>query len=159
MEDRPESTSFKILSGAASSAGIGALVGAVQATWNDVPAVMKGRAWPALAATLRVMGSYGMTFGFIGGAFAAGDAIAQDVRGKKDVWNGVIGGLAAGSVIGISAAGKRLPVGVGAAAALAATAAAVDTSGSSFRGTVGIADGQTPMRTYYPYPVATSKDA
>ena len=40
---------------------------------QDVPKVLKGRAVPALMATGRVMGAYGMTFAAVGGIFAAVD--------------------------------------------------------------------------------------
>ena len=42
--------------------------------------MLKGKAWPALVATGRVMGVYGMTFAAIGGIFAAVDVRAP--RGK-----------------------------------------------------------------------------
>ncbi len=110
--------------------------------------MLKGRALPALLATGRVMGVYGVTFAAIGGIFAAVDVrcaraaapacvvcmrahrslvrnpktgapggathspplaahaqcTAEGVRGKKDFWNGVLGGAAAGSVIGVRGA-------------------------------------------------------
>jgi hypothetical protein len=44
---------------------------------QDVPKVLKGKAWPALMATGRVMGVYGATFAAIGGIFAAVDVRAR----------------------------------------------------------------------------------
>ena len=39
--------------------------------------MLKGKAWPALMATGRVMGVYGATFAAIGGIFAAVDVRAR----------------------------------------------------------------------------------
>jgi hypothetical protein len=104
---------------------------------QDVPKVLKGKAWPALVATGRVMGMYGVTFAAIGGIFAAVDVraprrkaseganprpvhslrrptrarrsqcVSEGVRGKKDFWNGVMGGAAAGSVLGVRGAAPQ----------------------------------------------------
>ena len=71
--------------------------------------------------------------------------------GKKDVWNGVLGGAAAGAALGLRVG--RFPLGVGAAAALAATSAIVDTSGGHFKAGDVFGDNQTPVRPIYPYPV------
>jgi len=166
---------------------------------QDVPKVLKGKAWPALVATGRVMGVYGATFAAIGGIFAAVDVralrpagrssanprpegaeqgltraravstpqcVAEGVRGKKDFWNGVMGGAAAGSVIGVrgalrasagvtalsrahtarlpraNPAAASLPYGVAAAAALAATSAVVDSTGQNLRGAFGVGPAQ-----------------
>ena len=38
-------------------------------------------------------------FGLVGGVYTGVDCLAEDFRGKKDMWNGVYGGLAAGQVI------------------------------------------------------------
>ena len=71
------------------------------------------------------------------------------VAGKKDVWNGVYGGMAAGGVLGLTL--KSLPVGMGAAAALAVTSLSVDLSGERVVGVGMIDDGATPPRQIYPY--------
>ena len=49
---------------------------------QDVPKVLKGKAWPALVATGRVMGVYGATFAAIGGIFAAVDVRALRPAGS-----------------------------------------------------------------------------
>lgn len=51
--------------------------------------------------------------------------------GRKDVFNGVLGGVAAGGVLGTALG--RMPVGVGAAALLAVTSMTVDLSGHSLK--------------------------
>eukprot|EP00976_Prorocentrum_cordatum_P073279 1181022-Prorocentrum_minimum.AAC.5 len=124
--ERPDSCAFKTLTAAGSSFGVGSVFGAVSATWNDVPKVLKGRAFPALMATSRVMGSYGITFAAVGAAFASTECISEGVRGKKDMVNAAIGGAVAGGVIGARVG--RLGVALAAAASLAATSALVDTT-------------------------------
>lgn len=64
--------------------------------------------------------------------------------------NGVLGGAAAGGVLGTALG--RMPVGVGAAALLAVTSMAVDLSGHSLKGNGMIDDGATPPRLIFPYP-------
>ena len=46
-------------------------------------------------------------FGLIGGFYAGGECLAENFRGKKDVWNGIYGGLLAGQVIAFKS--KFLP--------------------------------------------------
>ena len=65
------------------------------------------------------------------------------------MWNGVFGGLAAGTVLGLRIG--KLPVGVGAAASLALTSALVDISGQKWKGQQ-FNDNLTPQRRIYPYP-------
>lgn len=68
---------------------------------------------------------------------------------KHDMWNGVLGGLAAGTVLGLRIG--KLPVGVGAAVSLALTSALVDISGQKWKGQQ-FNDNLTPPRRIYPYP-------
>lgn len=132
---------FKTATATVASYLIGTISGAVAATWHDVPAVERNQSWPALRKTAQLMGSYGAYFAAVGGVFALTDAVSQDVRGKKDLWNGVFGGIAAGAVVGLRAG--SLPVTVGACAALAAMSVAVDASGQTTK---------TPTeREYFPF--------
>jgi len=126
---------FKTASGTLSSGLLGLVSGAVAATWQDVPAVQRNLAWPALQRTARVMGAYGGLFASVGGAFSLTDALACEVRGKRDIWNGVFGGLAAGGVVGLRAG--SLPVTVGASLLLASVSALVDASGQVTRTDIG----------------------
>ncbi len=71
------------------------------------------------------------------------------MTGKKDMWNGVYGGVAGGAVLGTML--RKVPVGVGAAATFAAVSIAVDLSGGSVVGHGMIDDNATPPRTIYPY--------
>ena len=76
---------------------------------------------------------------------------SHEYAGKKDIWNGVCGGAAAGAMLGLRVG--RLPVGVGAAAALAFTSAIVDTTGGKLKAGDLFNDHQTPVRAIYPYPL------
>lgn len=71
------------------------------------------------------------------------------LSGKKDIWNGALGGAAAGGVLGIRLG--RLPLGLGAAAALAATSMLVDTSGQSLRGHGMVNDGERYVERLDPH--------
>lgn len=142
-----DTVTFKTLSAAGSSALAGIIIGAITATWQDVPAVERNVALPALKKTGRMMGSYGMLFGAIGGTFALVDAVSEEVRGKKDFWNGVCGGFAAGSLLGFRAG--RVPVGLGAGAAMAAVSAFMDAGGQKTRAPTD--------REYLPYPREAGK--
>eukprot|EP00244_Chara_vulgaris_P010373 TRINITY_DN474_c0_g1_i1.p1 TRINITY_DN474_c0_g1~~TRINITY_DN474_c0_g1_i1.p1 ORF type:complete len:157 (-),score=36.54 TRINITY_DN474_c0_g1_i1:583-1053(-) len=136
---------FRTASAAGSSFCAGTLLGAIAATWQDVPVVERNQSLPALKRTAKVMGSYGATFAAIGGVFAATDCLAERLRGKKDLLNGVIGGMAAGAVIGLRAG--SLPYGLGASAAFAAMSAIVDAGGHVVR---------TPTeRSFLPYSAET----
>lgn len=96
-----DTITFKTLSAAGSSFLAGTMLGAITATWQDVPAVERNVALPALKKTGRMMGSYGLTFGAIGGIFALTEAVSASIRGKKDIWNSALGGAAAGSILGL----------------------------------------------------------
>ena len=69
--------------------------------------------------------------------------------GRKDTWNGIYGGLAAGAALGLRMG--KIPVGVGAAFAMAAVSAAVDTTGGHLVGRGLVDDNATPPHAIYPY--------
>ncbi|KAH9301701.1 hypothetical protein KI387_013284 [Taxus chinensis] len=159
-EEQENSLEFKTFAGTVSGLVAGSVWGAVVASWHDVPKVERNVALPGLQRTLHLMGNYGLTFAAIGGIFAFSDHVAERFRGKKDFWNGAIGGFVAGaSVLGLrggdslaGAGGESLAVAfpsrsissaLSAGAALAATAALVDASGQTTR-----IDNGTE---YYPY--------
>lgn len=145
----------RTINGTVSSFVAGNITGALAANWGDIPVVLRNKPWPALQRTGRIMLQYGGTFGAVGLAFTGVDCLAETIREKKDMWNGVLGGATAGAVLGLRIG--RLPVAVGAAAALAATSAVVDTTGQSFTGRDLFDDGQTPNRVSFPYPVHLPK--
>ncbi|KAH7439984.1 hypothetical protein KP509_04G086000 [Ceratopteris richardii] len=143
---REEYDSIFFRTGTALTSGVvaGSIWGSVVATWRDVPAVERNVALPALIKTLRIMGNYGLTYGAVAGVFALTDASVEKIRGKKDLWNGVAGGLVAGSVLA-----RSLRVGLAASGALAAVAAIVDAGGQTTRTPIG--------REFLPYPTSSSQ--
>jgi import inner membrane translocase subunit TIM22 len=92
---------FKTASAAGSSFFAGTILGAITAAWQDVPAVERNVALPALKKTGRIMMNYGLTFAAIGGIFAFTESVAASIRDKDDFWNSALGGAAAGSVLGL----------------------------------------------------------
>merc|ERR1712072_233459 len=123
----PSSCSARFGSGLVSSAVFGGMVGAVEAMWTDAPAVKAEKTMPALRATWSCVSKNSILFAGIGGTFAATECMAESMRGKRDVWNGVIGGLAAGQIITFKTMSRVR--GIGAGLAFAGIAAAVDLSG------------------------------
>ncbi|MCO5587283.1 hypothetical protein L7F22_041230 [Adiantum nelumboides] len=105
---------------------LGGVWGSIVSAWREVPATTERNvALPAMKKTLLVMGEFnGLTYATIAGVFAITDASVERIRGKPDLWNGVIGGLAAGSVMGIRA--RNLRVGLAASGACSAVAAIVE---------------------------------
>ncbi|MCO5579454.1 hypothetical protein L7F22_033309 [Adiantum nelumboides] len=103
-EDRREdydSIFFRTGTAVVSGLVAGGVWGSIVSAWREVPAAERNVALPALKKTLLVMGDYGLTYAAVAGVFAITDASVERIRGKKDLWNGVIGGLAAGSVMGV----------------------------------------------------------
>ncbi|CAM6127591.1 unnamed protein product [Calypogeia fissa] len=147
--DSPEydTVAFRTFTSTVSSTVAGVIIGAVTATWQDVPAVERNVALPALKKTARMMGTYGAIYGAIGGTFGLVDAVSEKLRGKKDFFNGVFGGFAAGAIIGFRSG--SVPMGLGAGAAMAAVSAFIDVGGQATRVPTG--------REYLPYPRETEK--
>eukprot|EP00887_Chlorella_sp_A99_P004937 scaffold4.g4937.t1 len=147
--ERPEDCPTRI--GLAAGAGFvaGAIFGAVTSNWGDIPQVVRDKPWPALVRTGSVMAAYGSTLALVGAAFATVDCFAETVRGKKDWVNGCLGSAAAGAMVGLRVG--RLPVAVGAAAAMAAVSAVVDASDGHLIGKGLVDDGATPPRRVYPW--------
>lgn len=145
--DRPDGCWFKTSAAGASGLCMGSILGAVQATWGDVPKVMKGKALPGLMKTGKVMGATGITFAFIGASYAAAECLAAEIRMKKDYQNSFYGGAAAGLVLGVRTGSPALAI--GSAVAIGGVTAIVDIS--SLRGEGLFDDGATPARTYFPY--------
>merc|ERR1711981_996287 len=123
----PEDCVGRTASGLVTSALFGGLVGAVEAMWTDAPAVKAEKTGPAIRATWQCVARSSVLFGLVGGTFATGDCMAQSVRGKDDVWNGVYGGLAAGGVFAMKTASPLR--GLGAGLCFGAVSAMVDLSG------------------------------
>jgi import inner membrane translocase subunit TIM22 len=92
---------FKTVSATVAGGVTGTILGSIVASWRDVPAVQKNKSLPAIRSTLKVMGSYGLTYAIIGGTYAATESAMESLRHKKDLWNGVTGGCAAGAALGL----------------------------------------------------------
>lgn len=147
--DRSEDCPTRMATGLGTGFVLGSFLGAVTASWSDVPLVLRDKPWPALVRTGTVMSRYGATLGMVGLAYATVDCFAETVRGQRDWKNGALAGLAGGALLGVRIG--RLPVGVGAAAALAATSVVCDMSGHKLRKQPFVEDNATPARRLYPY--------
>mmetsp|Transcript_56122 Transcript_56122/g.177837 ORF Transcript_56122/g.177837 Transcript_56122/m.177837 type:complete len:80 (+) Transcript_56122:553-792(+) len=75
--------------------------------------------------------------------------MAETVRGEKDAWNGVVGGLAGG--IGIGARMGSVPLGLAAGVSFAVMSAVVDSTGGKWQGDGLFDDGATPKPATFPY--------
>ncbi|RVW30735.1 Outer envelope pore protein 16-3, chloroplastic/mitochondrial [Vitis vinifera] len=98
LEDEDTST-MKVIKGATSGLVIGTIWGTIVASWHDVPRVEKHVALPGLIRTLKMMGSYGMTFAAIGGVYMGVEQLLENYRMKRDLYNGAVGGFVAGATI------------------------------------------------------------
>lgn len=130
----------------------GSLLGAVFSNWSDSPlAVHNQRALPALQKTGALMVQHGSTLGAVGLAYASVECASRSVRGKHDVLNGVLGGVAAGAVLG--ARSGNLRAGAVGMIVLGAVSAATDASGWQLTGQAvdGVRDRNSPVRTVFPY--------
>jgi len=135
---------------AGTSAAFGALVGTARAAWGaDAPAVVRARAWPALAKTAGALASGAALFGAIGALYASTSCAAEHARGEKDAWNGAIGGACAGQVLGLRNGSARS--GLSAGAAFALVSMAYDMTGRSISTAKGFDDNATPARIVVPY--------
>eukprot|EP00243_Klebsormidium_subtile_P002755 TRINITY_DN15556_c0_g1_i1.p1 TRINITY_DN15556_c0_g1~~TRINITY_DN15556_c0_g1_i1.p1 ORF type:complete len:159 (-),score=17.28 TRINITY_DN15556_c0_g1_i1:280-756(-) len=132
---------FKTVSATVAGGATGLILGSIVASWQDIPAVQRNRPLPALQNTLKVMGSYGLTYAVVGGTYAATESAMEIMRNKKDLWNGVAGGCAAGAALGLRTG--SLQTGVGACAAFAFLSGLVDTTGNTTK--------QPSTREYLPY--------
>lgn len=139
-------------SSAAAGFFVGTLAGGLGAMWDRVPAVMQNRSLPALAKTAGVMGSTGGVLAAIGAAYSGVTCASAGIRGEDDIWNGVVGALAAGQIFGVR--GRSVGLGLGCGAILAVVSATLDARGlgGDLRGSNGLfEDNSTPPRVYHPY--------
>ena len=98
---RDLSTSDKIIYSAGAGGLLGATLGTFNSIWKDVP-VIKGNVQPFLSQTARTIGRYSATFALVSAAFAGTDAVAENIRHKRDAWNSALAGCAAGLSYGIT---------------------------------------------------------
>ncbi|KAH0883212.1 hypothetical protein HID58_059308, partial [Brassica napus] len=115
------STTPSTIKGSVTGFAAGTIYGTILATWKDVPRVERNVFLPGLIRTLKMMGTHGLTFAAIGGVYIGVEQVVQSYRGKRDFFNGAIGGFVAGaSVLGYRA--RSIPTAIAAGATLAATA-------------------------------------
>eukprot|EP01116_Phalansterium_solitarium_P001468 TRINITY_DN11262_c0_g1_i1.p1 TRINITY_DN11262_c0_g1~~TRINITY_DN11262_c0_g1_i1.p1 ORF type:complete len:191 (+),score=9.07 TRINITY_DN11262_c0_g1_i1:67-573(+) len=93
---------------AAIGAGLGLFASACGAPWAVGP--VEPTTYRAL---FKDIGSQGLLFGVMAGAYVGGKCFAESIRNKEDAWNGVYAAVAAGFVNSI----RTQRVGPGAAAA------------------------------------------
>ncbi|XP_057982499.1 outer envelope pore protein 16-3, chloroplastic/mitochondrial [Malania oleifera] len=138
-EDTP---TVKTMKAATTGFVAGSIWGTIVATWYDVPRVERSVALPGLIRTLKMMGSYGMTFAAIGGVYIGVDQLLEKHRMKRDSINGAVGGFVAGaSILGFK--GRSISTAISAGTALAVTSAVIDAGSQTTRIDTG--------KEYYPY--------
>ena len=92
----------RFTSAVCASSAFGAVVGCARAAWGaDAPAVFRSRSFPAVAKTAGALASGAALFGAIGGAYASVTCAAESARNARDAYNGALGGLASGAVVGL----------------------------------------------------------
>ena len=101
------------------------------------------------AKTAGALASGAALFGAIGGAYASVTCAAESARNARDAYNGALGGLASGAVVGLRNGKVGHAASAGAAFALAS--AAVDASGRKIARGDAWEDRATPERIAYPY--------
>jgi len=90
---------------------VGAFIGSLNVSLNSIQTMKTLN----FRHTARNIGQQTLLIGGVGGTFALGDCVAGSIRDKEDLWNGVWGSIAAGSVITI--ANGKILTGVKVAAA------------------------------------------
>ena len=150
-EDAHGSCFDRAMTATMTSSAFGAVVGCARAALggSDAPAIVRARSAPALARTIGAVGSGAALFGAIGCAFATTACASESARNVKDAWNGALGGLAAGAVVGLRNGSTSR--GASAGAAFAAASMALDASGRKIGRGDEFEDGATPSRIVYPY--------
>ncbi len=140
----------RVCNASAAMFGIGSVIGALKATWAEAPlTIQRGQTLAAVRNTGSYMVNSGGLFAAVGAMYAGTSCLSKSIRGTDDFWNGVYGGFAAGTVMGLKA--KKAGVAVGAGVAFAIASASVDATGEKIRGDGLFDDNATPGRVYFPY--------
>ncbi|WOL19483.1 outer envelope pore protein [Canna indica] len=131
LEDE-DSPLMKTIKGATTGLAAGTIWGTIVATWHDVPRVERNVALPGLVRTLKMCGSYGLTFAAVGGLYIGVEQLVQKQRMKRDFINGAVGAFVAGaSVYGYK--GRSIQAAIAAGSALAVTSSVLDIGGRTTR--------------------------
>ncbi|KAG8059630.1 hypothetical protein GUJ93_ZPchr0002g25158 [Zizania palustris] len=100
MGSEEDSPVMKTVKGAVMGLASGTILGTFVATWHNVSRVERHVALPALIRTLKMCGSYGVTFAALGGLQHGVEQLVQRQRKKRDYVNGAIGAFVAGAAYG-----------------------------------------------------------
>ncbi|OAY75213.1 outer envelope pore protein 16-3, chloroplastic/mitochondrial-like [Ananas comosus] len=140
--EEEDSAVMKTIKGATTGLAAGTIWGTVVATWYDVPRVERKVALPGLIRTLRMCGTYGLTFAAIGGVYIGVEQLMQKHRMKRDFINGAVGAFVAGATVH-GYKGRSIQTAISAGSCLAFTSAVLDIGGRTTRVDTG--------KEYYPY--------
>jgi hypothetical protein len=86
---------LKTAKGALTGLAAGTIWGTIMASWYDVPRVQRHVALPGLVRTLKMCGSYGVTFAAVGVLYIGVEKIVESQRKKRDFVNGAVPSSAA----------------------------------------------------------------
>lgn len=136
----------RITTSTAAGLSFGAIVGAVKGNW-DFNLVRNETSLKALGKTLSVMGATMLAYGGVALVYSGTEAFAEMARGQADWKNGALGGLAAGSVVGVQTG--RLGAAASAGVLFCAASMCVDATSGRLRGSPYSEDG-TPSNPYGP---------
>jgi hypothetical protein len=97
--------------------GVGALYGSIAGAWSEPPIsdtkgfnIARAAEFPKASA---MVGRNAAIFSAVALAFSSADCLSESLRGTKDPINGMVGGMAAGALMGLQT--KRFDVMCGAA--------------------------------------------
>ncbi|KAG8059629.1 hypothetical protein GUJ93_ZPchr0002g23749 [Zizania palustris] len=130
MGSEEDSPVMKTVKGAVTGLAAGTIWGTVVATWYDVPRVERHVALPGLIRTLKMCGSYGVTFAAVGGLYIGVEQLVQSQRKKRDYVNGAIGAFVSGATV-YGYRGRSIQSAIIAGSCLAFTSAALDIGGNT----------------------------
>lgn len=99
LREDEDSAVMKTIKGATTGLAAGTIWGTIVATWYDVPRVERSVALPGLIRTLKMCGSYGLTFAAVGGLYIGVEQLVQKQRMKRDFVNGAVGAFVAGATV------------------------------------------------------------
>ncbi len=125
MGDATDSVVDRAFSGAVTGLVFGGVLGACAAAWQDTPMVVGGKRVPVLRQTAGIIGKHSAVFGSTGLIYSGTERMVHSVRGTDDLFNGVIAGLVAGTVVFSFKTGK-IQTGVFAGGLFASASAVTD---------------------------------
>ncbi|KAK4538464.1 hypothetical protein CDCA_CDCA18G4489 [Cyanidium caldarium] len=125
-------------SGAAGASGVRASFGRLRLPMASSPAPVALSPWASVTR-------HAALFAAIGATYTVGEGLMEAVRGEQqDVWNGAVGGCAAGAVLGVRTASA--PTALGACVLFAAFSALMDSQHGSLMPQRDLSDMVSPQR-------------